>query len=54
MAGNPDGHKHDVEFEPWYKWGVLVLYLEMSIAIGVSIYSIYMAFTGAGGFPGAH
>lgn len=41
-------------YEPWYKWGVLFLYLEMAIAVGVSIYSLYMAFTGMGGFPGKH
>ena len=48
------GGSDNVEFEPWYKWGVAFLYLEMAIAVGVSIYSLYMAFTGSGGFPGKH
>jgi hypothetical protein len=43
-----------IEYEPWYKWGVLFLYVEMFIAIAVSVYSLYMAFTGTGGFPGKH
>jgi len=45
-----DTHEH----ESWYKWGVLVLYLEMATAILVTLYSFYMAFTGSGGFPGKH
>jgi len=44
----------NIEYEPWYKWGVMFLYLEMLIAIAVSIYSLYMAFSGKGGFPGKH
>ncbi len=44
----------DLQYEPWYKWGVFFLYVEMFIAIAVSIYSLYMAFTGTGGFPGKH
>jgi hypothetical protein len=38
--------------EPWYKYGVAVLCLEMLIAIAVSVYSLYMTFHGLGGFPG--
>ncbi len=38
--------------EPWYKYGVAVLFLEMAIAVAVSAYSLYMAFHGLGGFPG--
>ncbi|WP_198034244.1 hypothetical protein [Acidihalobacter ferrooxydans] len=38
----------------WYRYGVMFLYLEMFIAIAVSAYSLYMAFTGKGGFPGKH
>ena len=38
----------------WYRYGVLFLYGEMFIAIAVSAYSLYMAFTGKGGFPGKH
>jgi hypothetical protein len=40
--------------EPWYKYGVAVLVLEMAIAIAVSAYSLYMTFNGLGGFPGKH
>ncbi|MFQ5442725.1 MAG: hypothetical protein ACE5EB_08395 [Thermodesulfobacteriota bacterium] len=47
-------HGEEAEYEPWYKWGVIFLYIEMIIAVGVSIYSLYMAFTGTGGFPGKH
>ncbi len=43
-----------VPHEPWYKYGITVLLLEMAIAIGVSGYSIYMTFHGPGGFPGSH
>ncbi len=42
----------DYEYEPWYKWGVVVLYLEMILAAGVTLFAMYMAFTGAGGFGG--
>lgn len=44
----------DYEFEPWYKWGVRVLYLEMLIAIAVTLFSLYMALTGSGGGVGGH
>ena len=40
--------------EPWYKYGVAVLFAEMVIAIAVCGYSLYMAFNGLGGFPGKH
>jgi hypothetical protein len=43
-----------VAHEPWYKYGVGVLILEMAIAIAVSAYSLYMTFHGLGGFPGKH
>lgn len=33
-------------YEPWYKWGVLFLYVEMAIAIVVSMYALFMAFSG--------
>ncbi len=32
--------------ESWYKKGVIFLYIEMVIAILVSLYSLYMAFNG--------
>jgi hypothetical protein len=41
-------------FEPWYKFGVAFLSLEMVIAIAVSGYSLFMTFHGIGGFPGKH
>jgi hypothetical protein len=40
--------------QPWYKYGVAVLLIEMAIAIAVSGYSLYMTFHGLGGFPGKH
>jgi hypothetical protein len=43
-----------VSFEPWYKYGVAILLLEMIIAIAVSAYSLFMTFHGIGGFPGKH
>ncbi|MDE2014796.1 MAG: hypothetical protein KGJ75_17910 [Alphaproteobacteria bacterium] len=43
-----------VQHQPWYKYGVAVLVLEMAIAIAVSAYSLYMTFHGLGGFPGKH
>jgi hypothetical protein len=43
-----------VPYEPWYKYGVAVLLIEMAIAIAVCGYSLYMTFHGLGGFPGKH
>lgn len=40
--------------DSWYKYGVAVLFLEMAIAVAVSLYSLYMTFHGLGGFPGKH
>lgn len=40
--------------DPWYKYGVAVLFFEMAIAVAVSAYSLYMTFHGLGGFPGKH
>jgi hypothetical protein len=40
--------------EPWYKYGVAALLLEMAIAIGVCGYSLFLTFHGLGGFPGKH
>ena len=39
--------------DPWYKYGVAMLVFEMAIAIAVCGYSLYMAFNGPGGLPGA-
>ncbi len=43
-----------VPHEPWYRYGVACLVLEMAIAIAVSAYSLYMTFNGLGGFLGKH
>jgi hypothetical protein len=40
--------------EPWYKYGIAALFIEMAIAVAVSGYSLYMTFHGLGGFPGKH
>jgi hypothetical protein len=40
------------QHEPWYKYGVAILCLEMLLAVAVSAYSLYMTFHGLGGFPG--
>ncbi|WP_199671440.1 hypothetical protein [Salinisphaera sp. Q1T1-3] len=40
------------EHDGWYKYGVTFLFAEMGIAICVCGYSLFMAFTGSGGFPG--
>lgn len=40
--------------EPWYKYGVAVLFCEMAIALAVSGYSLYMTFHGTAGFLGKH
>ncbi len=40
--------------DPWYKYGVAVLILEMAIAVAVSAWSLYMTFHGLGGLSGKH
>lgn len=40
--------------QPWFKYGVAFLMMEMAIAVAVSAYSLYMTFNGLGGFPGKH
>jgi hypothetical protein len=52
MAATPSNMP--TQHEPWYKYGVATLALEMAIAIAVSCYSLYMTFNGLGGFPGKH
>lgn len=53
MATQPKTHSEDSEsteeYDPWYKYGVAILYLEMGIAIFVTIYCLYLGFTGSGG-----
>jgi hypothetical protein len=36
--------------DDWYRWGRLVLYGEMVIAVLVTVFSLYLAFTGTAGF----
>ena len=43
---------HDPTKEFGYKRAVTAVYLEMVIAVAVTIFSLYMALTGTGGFPG--
>ena len=38
------------EHDDWYKWGRVVLYLEMAIAILVTVFSLYLALNGQAGF----
>ncbi len=33
-------------YEPWYKYGIYFLFFEAAIAIGVTIYSLSMTFSG--------
>lgn len=48
------GPADHTNYEPWYKYGVAFLALEMVIAIAVSVYSLFLTFHGLGGFPGKH
>lgn len=41
-----------IPHEPWYKYGVAALLVEMAIAIAVCGYSLFLTFHGMGGFPG--
>ncbi len=50
----PSSSHEAVPHEPWYRYGVAVLLIEMAAAIAVSGYSLYMTFHGIGGFPGKH
>jgi hypothetical protein len=51
MAGHASNGKDEgnIEYDTWYRYGVFLLYVEMVIAIFVTCYSLYMAFTGSGG-----
>jgi hypothetical protein len=40
--------------QPWYKYGVAVLFLEIALAVAVSGYSLYITFNGLGGLPGKY
>jgi hypothetical protein len=41
-----EANAQDVDHGEWYKYGRAVLYLEMLIAILVTVYSIWLAFNG--------
>lgn len=43
-----------VHHDPWYKYGVTVMLIEMAFAIAVCGYSLFMTFHGLGGLPGKH
>lgn len=45
-----DPHAADVEHDDWYRWGRVVLYAEMLLAVLVTAFSLYLAFTGSAGF----
>ena len=38
------------EYDDWYRYGRVVLYAEMGLAVLVTAFSLYMAFTGTAGF----
>lgn len=50
------GHSPEEEYDPTkefgYKRGIIAVYIEILIAVGVTLFSLYVALTGAGGFPG--
>jgi len=54
MTAKTNASPASARHEPWYKYGVAFLFLEIAIAIAVSAYSLYMTFNGLGGFPGKH
>lgn len=56
MITTPEFRMHptssaSVPREPWYKYGVAILCLEMLIAVAVSAYSLYVTYHGVG-LPG--
>lgn len=44
----PDPTNAAAPYGPWYRYGVVILCLEMLTAIAVSAYSLYLTFHGAG------
>lgn len=38
------------EHDDWYRWGRVILYAEMALAVLVTAFSLYLAFTGRAGF----
>ncbi len=45
MGGHAEPDESYV-YEPWYKYGIYFLFFEAAIAIGVTIYSLSMSFSG--------
>lgn len=39
-------HTEEIEQEGWYKYGIAFLYIEMAIAIQVTLIALYMTLTG--------
>jgi hypothetical protein len=51
MGGEPTPNEGgDPEYDDWYRWGRLVLYGEMVLAVLVTVFSLSLAFTGTAGF----
>lgn len=55
MASEPTpddaaSERSEPEYDDWYRWGRLVLYGEMVLAVLVTVFSLYLAFTGTAGF----
>ncbi len=46
MGAGSFEHDESYVYEPWYKYGIMFLFLEAAIAIGVTIYSLSMGFSG--------
>jgi hypothetical protein len=50
MGGTHSDAGADPEYGDWYTWGKVVLYAEMLLAILVTVFSLYLAFSGRAGF----
>lgn len=40
----------DSDHDGWYRWGRAALYVEMILAVLVTVFSLTLAFTGQAGF----
>ncbi len=45
MGGHAEPDESYV-YEPWYKYGIYFLFFEAAIAVGVTVYSLSMGFSG--------
>lgn len=54
MGGGYSFGQQTARQEPWYKWGQAILLIQLGLAILQTVYSLYMALTGAGGLGGGH